>query len=195
MRRSASMSNFQPLARAALVISAVAVLATGVTFAALQSQTATLSGNSIKTASADLRIGTSASTFAASRTGFTFDGIIPGGSAVPADGNNFYLKNYGNATLALKVSVGTVPTNVAAVDLDKVFVTITRVDTSAVQKLSLASLVAAHTTGGTAVADTLAGATVAQYKVQASMSEDAFSGTSAEIGGIDLVFTGSAVVQ
>lgn len=195
MKRFRHISTVQPLARAITVISAVAVLVTGVTFAALQSQQATLTGNSIQTASADLKIGTSASTFSASRTGFAFNSIIPGAVASPADGNSFYLKNYGTAPMALKVSVGTTPTNAANVDLSKVFLSLTRVDSSAVQKLSLSDLVSAYATGGLALTDNLAGSTVAQYKVQASMSEDAFSGMSAEVGGIDLVFYGTSIAQ
>lgn len=195
MRVFRRISTIQPLARAITVISAVAVLTTGVTFAALQSQNATLTGNSIHTATADLKIGTSASTFSASRTGFSFNSIVPGAVPSPTEGNSFYLKNYGTAPMALKVSVGTTPTNVANVDLSKVFLTITRVDSSASQKLSLASLVAAHTTGGVALTDNLAGGIVAQYKVQASMTEDAFNGMSAEVEGIDLVFYGTVVAQ
>lgn len=195
MKRLTSIARYQPIARAVMVISAVAVLATGVTYAALQSQQATLTGNSIQTASADLRIGTSASTFGATRTGFNFNGIIPGAGAMPAAGNTFYLKNQGNALMALKVSVGTVPANTAGVNLDKVYVTITRVDTATVQKLPLSTLVASHATGGTDVTDTLAGATIAEYKVQASMDADAYSGSGAVVDGIDIVFSGTAVIQ
>lgn len=194
MKRFTRISNFQPLARAVMVISAVAVLTTGVTFAALQSQQASLTGNTIQTASADLRIGTSATSFANSRSGFTFGSVIPGSTPVPADGNTFYLKNYGTANLTLKVSVGTTPTNVDGVDLNQVFVVLTRVDTGASQNLSLSSLIASNTTGGATLTDTLAGNTIAQYKVQVSMGADAFSGQSAEIGGIDIVFTGAALV-
>lgn len=195
MKRLSLVTQYQPLARAVMVISAVAVLATGVTFAALQSQQATLTGNSIQTASADLRIGTSASSFGATRTGFNFNGLVPGATPVPAAGNDFYLKNYGSAVLALKVSVGTVPANTANVDLEKVYVTITRVDTNTAQKLPLSALVASHASGGTDITDTLTGSTVAQYKIQASMAADAFSGSNASIDGIDIVFTGTAVIQ
>lgn len=190
-----NVSGLQPLARAITVVSAVAVLATGVTFAALQSQSATLTGNSISTATADLRIGTSASTFSNTRTGFSFGNVIPGAPASPSDGNSFYLKNYGASPMALKVAINTVPTNTADVNLSKVYVVFSRVDTSATQKLSVASLVAANTSGGTALTDTLAGGAVAQYKTQVSIDEDAFSGQSATIGGIDLVFNGTVIVQ
>ncbi len=194
MKRFGLAVTIEPYARAVMVISAVAVLATGVTFAALQSQQATLTGNSIQTASADLKIGTSTATFGSSRSGFNFNGIIPGGSPVPADGNVFYLKNAGTASLALKVAVNTAPTNTAGVDLNKVYVTITRVESTVSQTFSLSALVEANATGGVALTDSLAGTTVGQYKVQASMALDAFNGSSAEVGGIDLVFGGTSVI-
>lgn len=190
-----SSKGVQPLARAVFVVAAVAVLATGVTYAALQSQPASLTGNSISTATADLRIGTSASTFSASRTGFAFGNIVPGAPAAPADGNVFYLKNYGASPLALKAAVSSLPTNTASVDLSKVYLVLSRVDTSASQKLSIASLVSANTGAGIALTDNLAGGVTAQYKTQISMDDDAFSGTSATIGGIDLVFSGTVIAQ
>ncbi|HEX8182069.1 MAG TPA: hypothetical protein VF575_00530 [Candidatus Saccharimonadales bacterium] len=197
--RKLQLRNFQPLARAVMVVSAVAVLATGVTYAALQSQAANLTGNSISTATADLRISTTSSTsstsFANTKTGFAFSNIIPGAAAVPTDGNLFYLKNFGTAPMALKVAISSTPTNLSSVDLSKVYIQFSRVDTTAVQKLPVASLIASHTTGGTPVTDNLVGGATAQYKTQVVMDDDAFSGASATIGGIDLVFTGLVVTQ
>lgn len=187
--------SIQPIFRAITVISSVAVLATGVTYAALQSQQAVLTGNSIKTATADLKIGTSPTSFAASRTGFTFGDVVPGSTATPADGSSFYLKNYGTPSLALKVGVSSVPTNTNNVDLSKTYIVLTRVDTGTTQKLSVASLVAGGTTAPVSLTDSLAGGVVAQYKAQVSMDADAFTGQSADITGIDLVFSGSAVTQ
>ncbi|GEM_PF-405292 len=194
------MGGLQPLARAIMVVSAVAVLATGVTYAALQSPAATLSGNTISTATADLKISTTTATsstsFAVTKTGFSFANIVPGGSPAPTDGNLFYLKNFGNVPMALKLSIGTTPVNAASVDLSKVYIVLTRLDgTTAPQKLSVASLVASQTTGGLAITDNLAGVTAAQYKTQIAMDEDAFTGASATISGIDLVFTGTVVAQ
>jgi len=185
----------QPLARAIIVVAAVAVLATGVTFAALQSQSATLTGNSISTATADLRIGTTVSTFSNTRTGFSFTNVIPGATASPTDGNSFYLKNYGASTMVLKAAISSVPTNVSSVDLSKVYIVFTRVDTAATQQLSVASLVTANTTGGTTLTDTLAGGAIAQFKTQVVIDDDAFSGQSATIGGIDLIFNGTVIAQ
>jgi len=196
MRRTSRASiTFQPFLRAIVVISSVTALATGVTFAALQSQNAVLTGNTISTATADLRIGTSATSFGASRTGFSFTGVVPGGPAAPSDGNMFYLKNYGTPLLGLKVAVSSVPTNTSNVDLSKVFLVLTRLDTNTVQSLALDKLVSSNATGGLALTDPLAGGATAQYKAQVQMSTDAFTGTNADIGGIDLVFSGTAVTQ
>lgn len=188
------VTRLWPVVRAAAVVSAIAVVVSGVTFASLQSQQAVLTGNTIQSATADLRIGTSASTFAASRTGFSFDNVVPGGPAMPTDGNNFYLKNYGTATLNLKVAIASTPTNAQNVDLTKVSIILTRVDTGAQQTLSLKSLIDAQSTGGTAITDALNPSVVAQYKLRAVMDNDAFSGSSASVGAIDLVFSGAATV-
>jgi hypothetical protein len=176
-----------PLLRAAGVLSAIGVLVTGVTFATLQSQNATLTGNSIQSATADLRIGTSASTFDVSRNGFTFKDVVPGGPAMPTDGNTFYLKNYGTAPLALKVVLGSTPTNLSGADLGKVKLQLTRVDADHVQTVSLQSL----SETGAALTDPIAPGAAVQYKLRALMDADAFNGTGAAVGGIDLVFSGT----
>jgi hypothetical protein len=195
MRHIRHYRSFQPLFRAVTVISSVAILATGVTYAALQSQQAVLSGNSIKTATADLKIGTSDTSFAASRAGFSFGSVVPGASAVPAEGNSFYLKNSGVPALALKVGISSIPVNTNNVDLSKTYLVFTRVDTNATQKISLAALMAAGTANPVAITDYLAGGATAQYKAQVAMDTDAFTGQNADVTGIDIVFTGTAVTQ
>jgi len=184
--------------RAIVVVSAIAVLATGVTYAALQSQSATLTGNTIATATADLRISTNGGSnpaWAATQTGFSFTDVIPGADATPVDGNSFYLKNFGASAMVLNAAISSTPTNTANVDLSKVYLVFNRVDTNTTQKLSIADLVAANTTGGVALTDTLATGVSAQYKTQVVMDEDAFSGSTATIGDIDLVFNGTVVAQ
>lgn len=185
-----------PLVRALTVVSAVGVLVTGVTFAALQSQQAVLAGNSIQTATAGLLIGTDSATstaFGSSQPGFTFSDLVPGGPAVPANGDSFYLKNSGTATLVLTLSVGSVPVNTADVDLSKVSVTITRTDTGTAQTATLASLVDGYPSGGLSLTDSLApGTSGTEYKISVSMDADAFTGSSATIGSIDFVFSGTA---
>lgn len=179
------------IARAVGVVAAVAIMVTGVTFAALQSQQAVLSGNMIQSASANLLIGTASATsseFSSSHSGFTFTDIVPGGPAVPAT-SSLYLKNTGTATLSVKLSVGATPTNTSNVDLSKVMLRITRVDTDTTQSASLQALI----DGGLSLTDTLAPASTGiEYTLSASMTDDAFTGSSAAIGAIDLVFSGTA---
>lgn len=193
MRQTRHLGGFSPVIRAVGIISAVGLLVSGVTFAALQSQQAVLTGNTIQSATADLRIGTSATSFASSRSGFSFQDLVPGGPAMPADGNVFYLKNSGNANLNLRLTVGSTPTNTSNVDLSKVFVQITRVDTGSQQMASLQSLMQGYPADGLLLTDPISNSAAVQYKLRASMAADAFSGTSASIGAIDLVFSGTAV--
>lgn len=185
--------------RALVVVSTVGTLVTGVTFAALQSPQATLSSNTIQTASASLLIGTesAASTdYGSSHAGFAFQNVVPGGPAMPAGGSTFYLKNTGTATLALKLSVGGTPVNAASVELSKVSVIVTRVDTHTSQTASLQSLIDGYPSGGLDLTDSLApSSTGTQYQISVSMSDDAFTGSSATIGSIDFVFSGTAISQ
>jgi hypothetical protein len=179
------------VSRAVGVISAVVVLMTGVTYAALQSPQATLTNSTISSATADLRIGTSATSFSSTRVGFNFVDLIPGGIAAPVDGNVFYLKNYGNANLGLHISIGSIPLNLSNVDLTKVSFVITRQDTSTAQTFTVKALVDSYINGGLSFTDSLSGSVVAEYKLQAIMSADAFTGQTAQISDLDLVFTGT----
>lgn len=190
MRRQ---SNFKPLMRAVAVMGVVVAIVSGVTFAALQSQQAVLSGSTISTATADLKISLNGTTFATSSVGFSFSDIIPGGSAVPTTGNNFYLKNLGTTSVLTKVAVSSVPTNPNNVDLSKVSIIITRTPGGSPQTFTLAQLISNYASGGVQVSTALAINEVGQYKVQASMTADAFSGPSASLGNIDLVFIGSSI--
>ncbi len=175
--------------RAAAILSILVVAVTGVTYAILQSQNATLTGSSIQSATADLRIGTSASTFDSSRNGFVFKDIVPGGAAMPTDGNTFYLKDYGTAALKLKLSLSGTPTNTAAVDLSKVHVVLSRVDAGGQEQVaSLKELQEA----GLQLTDQLNPGSVGQYKLKVRMDADAYQGTGATVGNLDLVFSGVA---
>lgn len=186
-------SAYNPLLRAVLVMGLTMMLVSGVTFAALQSQQAVLSGNTITSATADLKISTDGTTYTNSRTGFDFSGVVPGGPAAPATGYSIYLKNSGSTSSQLKMAVSTTPTNLSGVDLNKVSVIITRVPGGVSQTLTLASLVAGHTDGGVPLTDILPAGSFYQYKLQVMMAADAFSGTGASLSNIDFVFIGTSV--
>lgn len=186
-------SNSRALARAVAVMGMVMILVSGVTFAALQSQQAVLSGNTITSATADLKISTDGTTYTNTQTGFDFSSVVPGGPAVPAAGYSFYLKNSGSINTQIKVGVSTTPTNLSNIDLTKVTVVFTRVPGGTPQSMTLASLISAYADGGTALTDTLNATTFSQYKIQVSMAADAFSGSGASLGNITFVFMGTAV--
>ncbi len=193
MRRS---SNFKALGRAMAVIGAVMVIVSSVTYAALQSQQDKLIGNSIETATTNLRIGTDGVTYGASHTGFDFSGIIPGGPAVPVTGNSFFLFNSGGAALALKLAVTSTPSNPDNVDLSQVNVILTQVGVSGTQSFSLQSLIDAASSGGvafTGASAILPDASIREYKLQVSMNTDAVNGPAASLANIDFAISG--VVQ
>lgn len=195
MKRFQHRRSLQPLLRAITVISSITILVTGVTYAALQSGQAKLAGNTIKTATASLKISLNGNDYSDTQSGLTFADVVPGAATATASTNGFYLKNLGSVPLTLKLAISSTPTNTQNVDLSKVYLVLTRTDTNAVQKLSLGSLVSANATGGTALTDSLKAGTAADYQIAVQMDADAFSGSSADISGIDFVFNGSAVTE
>jgi hypothetical protein len=185
-----------PFARAVGVIVATAVIVSGVTFAALQSQNAVLAGNSIESATASLQIGTSPASLSANLAGFDFANVQPGGPAVPSTGNVFYLKNTGSTDLNLKLAANKGAfTATSNVDLTKVSVLLTPVGGGQTQSLPLSDLVSAHDTGGTSLNMSLVAGMGGQYKLQVTMAADAVTATtsSASISNLDLIFSGTSI--
>jgi hypothetical protein len=178
--------------RAVGVVAVLLVIVSGVTFAALQSQQDTLTGNTIQTATANLQLSTDGVNFTNSQAGFNFNNLVPGGPAVPTAGYGFYLKNAGGTALSLKMAIVNTPTNPDSVDLSKVSILLTTVGSgTGIQTFSLQSLLAP---GGVALTgNSLTNGTTQQYKLQVSMTTDAISGSSASLGNLDFAFSGTAV--
>ena len=191
--------NLKTWLRLLVAVGLIGVVATGVTYAALQSQAANVTGNTINSAAAALIVGKDGATYNTSMVGYDFNGLIPGGSAMPSQngGYNLWLKNNGSAPLSLNVHIGNAPTVNGDIDLSKVFVVLTPVGGGgASQTTSVAALIASKTSGGTAMTTpALNAGTAIQYKIQVQMSADAFSGSSASISNLDLVFGGTASTQ
>jgi len=175
---------------------AVATVVSGVTFAALQTQPNKLNGSVIQTAGVGLQISLDGNIYSYNQPGMIFNNLVPGGSAQPQNGYNFYLKNTGNAPLAIKFAVSSAPSNPDGVDLSKVNVLLNYGNGPA-QSFTLAALIDANTTGGLTVNSPAAinpGST-APFTMQVSMASDAVTGSSASLGNIDFAFTGLAVPQ
>lgn len=181
--------NLTAWARAVGIVAAVVVVVSGVTFAALQSQQNVLTGNTIETATANLLLSKDDINYSNAQAGYDFNGIIPGGPAVPTTGYSFYLKNVGETNLALKLAVTSAPSNPGNVDLSKVNVVLTTVGSGApLQTFTLQSLLS---NGGVAFGN-IDRSNSLQYKLQVSMASDAVSGNSASLGNIDFAITGTA---
>ena len=177
------------------VVAAVVIIVSGVTFAILQSQQDTLTGNIIETASANLRLSTNNVDFNDSQPGFGFMNIVPGGPAVPVNGFPFYLRNDGSTPVTLKVGVSTPPSNPGNVDLSKVNILIMRLAAGAgVQSFTLQSLIDASANGGLPMnGGNLTNGISQEFRLQVSMAADAVNNTGAGLEGLDLSFTGEAV--
>ena len=182
--------TFLSLTRSLLIMAAVGVVTTGATYAALQSPNVSLTNNIINTGSADLRISKDNSAFTTPSTaGFTFDGVVPGGAAMPASGNTFYLKNYGSVSLAIKAGISGNPSNLSGIDLAKTYLVFDRTDNSSPPvTIALKTLADSYISGGTSLNDTITAGATATYSVKASMDTDAYAGTTASISGINIVF-------
>jgi hypothetical protein len=101
--------KLNPVARAIGVISAVAIVVSGVTYATFV-DSASLTGNSatMASANADLLLWDAGlQDFAESTQGFTFTDLEPGQESAKHD---FYFKNDGNVNLFLTASIPTLPT-------------------------------------------------------------------------------------
>jgi len=194
MRSKRKLWKLLPLARAIGILSAVGIATTLVTFAAIQSSGNALAGNTIQTATASLQISTDGTTFSSTNVpGFTFSGLVPGGSPQPGANNDIvYLKNSGTATLKLSLTIPTLPTVTGTVDLSKVSVLLTPPSSlglpAITQTIPLSGLIA----GQVAINNSLVNVnSVVSYHVQISMASDAVSGNGATISGLDLSFSGS----
>jgi len=178
------------------LVTALVIMATGVAYAALQSQQIKLTGNTIQTASANLLLSTDGTTYASTLTGYSFSGLVPGGPAVPAGGQKIYIKNTGNAPLSLRMFVGSTPINPDSVDLSKVSVIITPISGGTAQTATLQSLISSQATGGITLNTpaSLASGSSTGYNLSISMTADAINGASASISGIDFIFTGVATI-
>jgi hypothetical protein len=190
--------NARPIIRSVGVVSASLALCAGVTYAALQSQKSTLTNNTIQSATANLQISKDGATFDDTLNGFTFANVEPGGPAMPINGNMIWLRNMGSIPLGVHLAIdSTGLVNIAQLDLSKIMVVVTPVSGSGTlgtpQSTTMAALTASAATGGTDLNFSVPINSAAQYKLQVSMSEGAYTGVaggSAALTGVSFVFTG-----
>lgn len=193
----------RPLLRTIGTVSAVLALCGGVTYAALQSQQATLTNNTIQSATANLQLSKDGADYQDTLDGFTFANVEPGGPAMPVDGNMVWLHNKGSIPLDLHMAIdSTGLINTGQLDLSQVMVAVTPVNSNgtlgAPQSIPVADLTAAAITGGSDLNLALPIGTATQYKLQVSMAEGAYTGVpggSSTLSGVTFVFTGVSTSQ
>lgn len=182
------------ISRAIGVIGATAVMATGVTFAALTSNVATLSNNSIAETTAQLRVFDPVSGYVTTTaTGFTVTGLIPGTESAP---KAIYLKNQGNAALTLSAHATGASSWSGLSDYADLKVKIKdlhdQTETETTMALLLGGNVNLTTPSLPVGAEGSGGADVAgNYAITFEIAPDKVTGSSLSVGSFNLEFTGS----
>lgn len=170
------------ITRTVVSVGATLALVAGVTFANLSS-TATLTNNTLATATADLQVQTSGS-FGSTAQGFTLTNVVPG---VDTPDFLFNLRNNGGVPLAVTAHVFGPVTNNNFTDYSKVDVTIKKnSDSSTVATMTLLDLI-----NGNVPIETLNAGDVKEYKLVVNVHTDAVTGAGAQIDAFDIVFTGT----
>lgn len=198
------LNKISPVARAVGVMSAVGILVSGVTFAALNSQV-TLTGNTLSVASAGLEIDNTENGIAAGQTtdaGYNFEGLVPGGGF--GEEHTFTLKNTGEADL--NVTVGATMSDAMSTlasegdtSIDPTLVTFkfTNTATGQSKNYTMAELEEGDPGNLPGVSGANANALnvdeTATFTVQVKLGQDAVNGDSADDAMFDFEFTGTAV--
>ena len=184
--------TISPIIKAGIIAVSIVALSGGISFASLTSQNK-FTGNTIRTATANLKLSADGGiTYASTQIGYSFDGIVPGGTPVPINGYNFYVKNFGTTPLALKFSVGSGVSNPDGADLTKVHIFLSSLSTGSTHNFTLQSLIDSNTTGGLNInspAQLAAGAS-SGYSLMVTMDIDAVVSASAVISNIDINVNG-----
>jgi predicted ribosomally synthesized peptide with SipW-like signal peptide len=185
------INGINPVLRATGVIGVVAAMVTGVTYAAFNSQ-ATLTANTVSTATVGLEVGTAADDTGATKPGLAFTSVIPGTGIT----KSFYLKNTGDTALDVTAHVPTLPSAPAGgygfSGFENLTVDITSpacADVVHTNMLALNSGDVALPCNSLPV--TGAEDTARQYDAHVDIMPAAVSGSHAGVDNFDLVFTGN----
>ncbi len=179
------MTKRSIILRASAMLVAISGLVAGVTYASLTT-TATLTGNTFASATAELFVSSDGSTPTGNTaTGFTVSGLVPG--AGPSAPQTFKLKN--NGEVGLGVTVYATPSVVTGtLNNSKVHFCFTKTSGPSTDCFTYAQMLAVFNTmpGGPLAADD-----TQDYTLTIEMDADAVTGGSASVAPFDLVFTGT----
>ncbi len=193
-----AIKQLNPVIRAVAVITAVMALATGATFAAL-SDSATLTGNTIGTATANANLLLwDGDSFEPAAPGFEVTDLVPGEESEPF---NFYFKNDGNIELDLTASVPVLPELSDGITASDVTLTFYGSCDDAPVPATLAALIAGDVELPCNPLEVGAQGVIgetdndANYWVTVTVDESvALDETSESVGAFDIIFDGVAPV-
>jgi len=179
-----------PLVRAIGVFGAVGIVSSMATFATLQTTGHAFTGNIISTAASSLQVSLSGDngTWHDSLPGFTFSGLVPGGSA--SSEKDLFVKNTSTSVVALTLSVPSTPTVSGSVDFSKVYLWITPTNVSnrvsgSAQKIALSSLISSPVNLD---GSSLVYGQAVEFGIRVTMDAGAVTSGGATISNLDLSF-------
>lgn len=181
------------IVRSVGVIAATAILATGVTWAALSSSPVTLDDTNLTTGTASLKIW-DGSTFTASAPGFQINNLIPG---TDSDAQRFYFQNDGDISLNLTARVIGSPGSTGITSWGGVKVIFTEEESGLTQEYTISELIAGPVDlpgdGVEAGVQGDSNSTNADgnYNVRFNIESDNVTGSSASITDLDIQFDGA----
>jgi hypothetical protein len=192
-----SIATINPLVRAIGVISAVAILVTGITMAAFTTNTVAIEGSTLTAATDTLQIwnGTSFGTDPA--PGFDVS-LSPG---TESEKQPFYLKNTSGSELNIAVSATATVTDIDATGVEVKFYNDAQPTNSEVLVTTLAALIAAPEETFNAVGTLNGGAegnggipgTNGNYHVTFKLASSAITGAAPAVTDLNLMFTGTSI--
>lgn len=180
------------VARAVGVMGVTAALATGVTWAALTSNTATLTDSSINSTTASLKLWDGDS-YENSAPGFTINGLVPGQGSAP---QAFYFQNQGATPLTLSAHVPGAPTATGFSGWENLKVKITKGSDGEVTNTTMKALLEGNVVlngaplGGGDTGDSGNPTAPGNYTVVFDIDPSAVTGSQATVGNFNLDFVG-----
>ena len=180
------------IVRAVGVIAATSALVTGVTWAALTSNTATLTSTTINSATASLKLWDGDS-FETSAPGFTITGLVPGTGSEQA----FYFQNDGEVPLKLKAKIPALPSSSGFAGWENAKVTFTDEQNNTTVTTDMLALstgdgveLPGDLTAG-AQGNSAAAGTEGNFKAKFDIAPSSITGGQVTIDAFNIEFTGT----
>lgn len=187
------------VSRAVGVLGLLVASVGGVTYAAMTSNSVTLSGTTLSTGSAELRIyNFTAGRWDTTAQGFDIDDLVPGEGVT----KQFYLQNSGDVDLDIRAQVSELPMLTGFDGAENVTVVITGQECGESVETDLAELnreegveLPCNPLDEGAAGDSNVAGTAGNYDITFDIDPEAVNDDRASVGAFDIVFTGTATTS